>query len=442
VNHIARSSRPRRVSVVIAICVAAIVVSAGSAGDAVTERQSSNQPATTGPALANPGTRSLREFGVSSDNSPLANRDALQKAIDWASTCGGAVHVEPTDQPYRVASGLVLKRNASLLGVHGPVGRGTKHPTKPQPVGSVFQIEDAEHPFITVETATQIRGVQFWYPGQTLRDPAAIVAYPPTIKVSHDAPVWGVTLSNLSFLGEYIAMDFRASPKHACEQILFEHCYGYPLSGEFIRIDRCYDVPRILHCHVNPANRRAFLGDCSPAVVDAVIAKKSYAFSIDHTDNAQLIDVFTFGTYGGAFLGPASYGQLTNFNFDCVAIGISKGGDSSFNRNWMVAQGSIIANVGAKVEDIHPIVVEGQGHLALSNVEAFSGPNPALTALGKSWDYLTIRGDRRLTVSITGCRMRNYESQHPVTVGNPNATVVLTGCFDKAEELLEQRLGQ
>jgi hypothetical protein len=30
------------------------------------------------------------------------------------------------------------------------------------------------------------------------------------------------------------------------------------------------------------------------------------------------MDVFTFGTYGGIYLGPATYGQLTNFNFDCV----------------------------------------------------------------------------------------------------------------------------
>ena len=37
--------------------------------------------------------------------------------------------------------GLLLKRNVSLVGVHGPVGRGTRHPDKPQPVGSVFRVE-------------------------------------------------------------------------------------------------------------------------------------------------------------------------------------------------------------------------------------------------------------------------------------------------------------
>jgi hypothetical protein len=31
-------------------------------------------------------------------------------------------------------------------------------------------------------------------------------------------------------------MDFNAARAQPCEQILFEHCYGYRLSGEFIRI--------------------------------------------------------------------------------------------------------------------------------------------------------------------------------------------------------------
>ena len=55
--------------------------------------------------------------------------------------------------------------------------RGTRHPDKQQPVGSVFRIEDESAPFITVEGATQLRGLQFWYPKQTLSDPAKIGAW-------------------------------------------------------------------------------------------------------------------------------------------------------------------------------------------------------------------------------------------------------------------------
>jgi hypothetical protein len=378
-------------------------------------------------------SRSIRSFGVLPANSAAENHDRLQAAIDWAAQRGAALFVEPSDEPYPVAGGLVLKMNASLIGVQGPVGRGTRHPSKPQPVGSVFRIEDDEHPFITVESSTQLRGLQFWYPKQTLRDPAKIIPYPATIQVSQTRPAQGVTLSCLTFYGEYRAMDFNATRAYPCEQILIEHCYGYPLSGEFIRIDYCYDIPRILHCHVNPATQRFIQGGYSRAVIDAVVGAKTFTYAINHTDNAVLIDLFTFGAYGGVYLGPATYGQLTSFNLDCVTVGIQKLGDGTFNRNWQIAQGSIIANTGPSIQDVHPIVVEGRGHTALSNVEAFSGGNGALTTLGKSQDFLLVRGNQKLTVSLSGCRMRNYVADLPITCLNSNALIQAALCVDKNE---------
>jgi hypothetical protein len=377
--------------------------------------------------------RSICDFGVSPTNSSEANQVCLQKAIDWAAPRGAALFVEPTDEPYPVAGGLVLRMNVSLVGVQGPVGRGTRHPDKPQPVGSAFRIEDEEHPWITVESATQLRGLQFWYPKQTLKDPTKIIRYPPTIQVSKEKSAQGVTLACLTFYGEYLAMDFNARREHVCEQILIEHCYGYPLSGEFVRIDYCYDIPRILHCHVNPANQRFIAGGYSRAVIDAVVAARTFTYAINHTDNAVLMDVFTFGAYGGVYLGPATYGQLTSFNLDCVTVGIHKLGDGTFNRNWQIAQGSIIANTGPKVEDVHPIIVEGQGNTALSNVECFSGGNGALTTFNKSQDFLLVRGDQHLTVSLTGCRMRNYVADAPITCQNPNALIQAVACVDKDE---------
>lgn len=380
---------------------------------------------------------SIRDFGVLPENPADVNRANLQQAIDWASQRGAALFVPPVSQPYRIGGGLVLRRNASLIGVQGPVGRGTRHPEKPQPVGSVFAIEDEEQPFITMEGATQIRGLQFWYPRQTLRDPAKVIEYPPTIRASDRSPAQGVMLSCLTFFGEFIAMDFRTPRRTPCEQVVIEHCYGYPLSGQFVLIDHCYDIPRILHCHVNPSNRRFIDGGYSRGVIDSVIARKTFAYSIAHTDNAQVIDAFTFGTYGGIRLGPATYGQMTNFNFDCVTVGIHKLGDSTFNRNWQIAQGSIIANTGEQVEDVHPIIIEGQGHTSLSNVEAFSGPNGALTTLDQSQDFLLIRGEKKLTVSLFGCRMRNYRADEPLTIENPAAVVRAVACIDKDENLYE-----
>ncbi len=388
--------------------------------------------------LQTPLMKSITEFGVSPSASAEVNRDALQSAINWASQKGAALWVEPSDEPYPIAGGVILKRNVSLIGAQGPVGRGTKHPVKPQPVGSVFAIRDTSQPFITVEAATQIRGVQFWYPDQTLSDPAKIITYPPTIQVSQTSNAEGVTLRDLTFYGETFAMDFAASPSHPCEQILIEHCYGYPLSGKFISIDYCYDVPRILNCHVNPANLRQFKGGYSRSMIDSVVARKSFSCEINHTDNAQLMGIFTFGVHGGIRLGAASYGQLSVFNLDCVTIGVEKDGDNDFNRNWMLSNGSIIANVGAKVEEVHPIVVRGRGHLSLNAVEAFSGGNGALTTLGQSQDFMLVEGVQKLTVSMFGCRMRNYASDSPITVKNPLAQIRALACFDKAESLFEQ----
>jgi hypothetical protein len=385
----------------------------------------------------------IRDFDVNPANSAEVNKAHLQKAIDWASERGAALFVEPSDEPYHINGGLILRKNVSLIGVHGPTHRGTVHSSKKQPVGSVFSITDKENVFITVGTGTQIKGIQFWYPEQTIREPSAIIPYKATIQVSQTGRAQGIFMSCLTFYGEYLAFDFNAAKGNACELMTFEHCYGYPLSGEFIRINYCYDVPRILHCHVNPAAQRYIGGQYSKAVVDAVIAKKTYAYTINHTDNAQIIDLFSFGTYGGILLGEESYGQLTNFNFDCVAVGILKQGSNSKNRNWQIAQGSIIANTGEKLENIHPIIIEGQGHTSLSNVEAFSGGNGALTTVAEnqSWDFMLVRGDEKLTVSVVGSRMRNYASNLPITMENKEAVVQCVACVDKNEDFYNEILG-
>ena len=382
--------------------------------------------------------KSIQEFGVLPSNDGATNAINLQKAIDWAANNGSELYVEPSQEPYEVKSGILLKKNVSLVGAQGATARGTKHPSKNAPVGSVFKIVDQEHPFITVESATKIAGIQFWYANQELKDSSKVIKYPPTIQVSKTSNTEGLTLAYLNFYGEYMAMDFNASASKPCESILIQHCYGYPLGGEFIRIDYCYDIPRILHTHVNPANIRQIGLSLSKQVIDAVVNKGTFTFAINHTDNAQLIDLFTFAAHGGIYLGSESYGQLTNFNLDCVRVGIHKIGNNTFNRNWQIAQGSIIANAGTNIEDIHPIIIEGQGHTAITNVEAFSGDNSALTNIKSSKDFLLIRGDKKLTVSLVGCRMRNYIKEDPITINNPLAKVSVVSCVDKNEEFINE----
>jgi hypothetical protein len=155
-----------------------------------------------------------------------------------------------------------------------------------------------------------------------------------------------------------------------------------------------------------------------------------------------VIDVFTFATYGGIRLGAESYGQLTNFNFDCVTVGIHKLGQQATNRNWQIAQGSIIANLSpdGDVNSVHPIIVEGRGHTAISNVEAFSGGNPAVTTLDKSREFLLVRGDKPLTISMFGCRMRNYTADEAITIENPKALVQAVACVDKNEKAFNRTI--
>ncbi|MBQ1979997.1 MAG: hypothetical protein II226_01790, partial [Alistipes sp.] len=100
-----------------------------------------------------------------------------------------------------------------------------------------------------------------------------------------------------------------------------------------------------------------------------------------------------------------------------------------------IAQGSIIANLKGENGEIHPIIIRGQGHTAISNVEAFSGGNGAVTAVGHSHDFMLIEGDKRLTVSLYGCRMRNYVWDEPLTIRNPQARVQAVACVDKNQEL-------
>lgn len=414
-----------------------LAMSAAALGAAIAPSASGQESADTSESTI----RTASSFGMRPGRSPGENRKSLQAAIDWAAVRGAAVFIEPTDDPCAVESGILLRQNASLIGVNAAVPRSTGHPQRRHPVGSVFRIESTDKPFITVESATQLRGLQFWYPGQTTRDPGKIIEYPPTITRNPDKAVFGVTMAELTFFGDFVTFDFsstQASRGRVTELMRFEHCFAYPLSGRFIDIDYCYDIPRILHCHVNPSIRRLSEGGYSRDVIDSVVDRKTFAYRIDHTDNAQLIDLFTFGTWGGIRLGPATYGQLTNFNFDCVAVGIHKSGDNQFNRNWQIAQGSIIANAAERIEDNHPIIIDGKGHTSLTAVESFCGPNGALSTprieidgakRTVSQDYLLLAGDDHTTISLFGCRMANYIAENPITKKNPKASIAAYGCF-------------
>ena len=59
--------------------------------------------------------------------------------------------------------------------------------------------------------------------------------------------------------------------------------------------------------------------------------------------------------------------------------------------------------------------------------------NPVLTCIGKSQDFLLVRGKEKTTVSLYGCRMRNYVADSPITNENPNAVIQAHACIDTQE---------
>ena len=374
---------------------------------------------------------SIQAFDVLPENSAAKNKINLQKAIDACASAGAALYVTPAEDGYKVDAGLVLKKNVSLIGAHGPTGRGTCNNKGDGPTGSLFVITDSSAPFITVESATQISGIQFYYPNQPWQSFEKVKEYPPTIQVSQTKNVTAVTLRDLSFYGEYMAMDFRSPAGVTCEQILFEDCYGYPLGGEFIAIDRCYDIPRILHCHVNPANMREFGRSYNLAVVDYVAGKGKYCYSIDHTDEAVLMDVFAFGVYGGFYFGPSTYGEMTSFDVDSCIEGIHICGDGYFNRIWHISQGTLITNVGNDATRNHPVVIEGNAYVTISSVTAFCCKNCYFTSVPNPWDFMLVKGEEDSAITLSSCSITNYESDFPFTLENPYARVRATNFRDK-----------
>jgi hypothetical protein len=213
------------------------------------------------------GSRSIRDFGVAATNMPALNKAALQRAIDWAAPRGAALFVEPSDEPYPVDGGLILKRNVSLVGVHD---RRTRHASSftPKPVGSASGSGQTQ-PFLTVEGATQVRGLQFWYPRQasTIRRKSSNIRPP---SKSHARPA-GCDASCLVSTG--VAMDFnaaRASPANR----FFEHLYGYPLGGEFIRTTLLVSAhPALSRQPGEPALYQEWL---QPGGLDAVVAARAF----------------------------------------------------------------------------------------------------------------------------------------------------------------------
>ena len=51
---------------------------------------------------------------------------------------------------------------------------------------------------------------------------------------------------------------------------------------------------------------------------------------------------------------------------------------------------------------------------------------------------MLVKGEEKCTISLFGCRMRNYISDQPFTIQNPKAVIQAVGCVDKNEEAFKR----
>jgi hypothetical protein len=57
-------------------------------------------------------------------------------------------------------------------------------------------------------------------------------------------------------------------------------------------------------------------------------------------------------------------------------------------------------------------------------------------------EYMRTKGDKKLTITIAGCRMRDYVSVLSITIQNKNEVVQVGICAEKHENLFNQKLSQ
>jgi len=358
---------------------------------------------------------SVQERGVLPSNTAEQNKKALQNAINEAAKTGANLYVTPCDGGYKCSAGILLKKGVSLVGAQTP--------------GSSFVITDTDQPFITVESNTGIQGIQFYYSQQSWNKASELKEYKPTIQMDSDQDVSAVTLRQLSFYGEWEAMNFVPKGDAICELILVQDCHGYSLGGKFITIDKCNDTPRILQCSVDPTvyDGKTF----SKEVIAKVISRKAYAVSISNSLNAVIEGLEVVGNYGGLYMGAASDGSLTNFTFKHVTVGAChEGSDSSVNA-WEIAQGSVVANAGAAVADAHSFVVKGMGRTSITDVNATSRTSEIVETLSGSNDFILFDGEKALSVSVYSCKMSGYQAADPFNVKNSKAVIAARNCVDK-----------
>lgn len=364
-----------------------------------------------------------RELGLSTSSSAATNKAALQQAIaDLGSARSGVItasEMYPLEGPIPAGNVQII---GTVAGFKGPLPANAASPSLSATAsGGGFIVTDTTNPlFVVTAHNTVLRNLTLHYPNQpiTTTNPAAnLIQYPATIVKDNTALVGGVRIENCCFIGCWEAIDFSGSPTYPSQDLIIDACYGYPLSGRFLKISYCYDIARITRCHVNPGQGyplQGFLTNGVPVsgqVIDHVISSGDPTFEIQNVDEFFVdLACFVFGTRT-AFRIIDSYGTLSG-RADEVETGIYVTLNSgSIHKYVAIDKFNCIPGAGPTPGNRNAIVFDGSGgRLKISNCHAFCGTNAAVPSSSNTGtnSFLKVSGSGDQKVQLTNCSTSGF----------------------------------
>lgn len=240
-----------------------------------------------------------------------------------ANKAGGILYIP--EGKYLCKGQLVIPRGVTMRGDWAKPGADGQKGTIIMVTGYRGKTLDTQA-FITMQVATEVSNISFWYPEQDIND---IKAYPPTILYGQ-SNYWGNEYCNVrhvTFINSYGGIHFNTSNGGGCPNIF--DIYGTPLHTGVI-MDCIADVGRFDGIHFSPSYwaNSGMDGAPSEAEVRSYTRSNATGFTMRRNDWSYLCNYDCDG-YNTAYLEIASVsdgskpnGHNYNLNFTNCETGI------------------------------------------------------------------------------------------------------------------------
>jgi hypothetical protein len=353
--------------------------------------------------------------GINRTNTGAANKAILQALIDANTVVGATIYFT---EPVPMGGGITLKPNIHLAGNNTnaykgsvPFG-GAPNSLTAIPSGAAFLVTDTVNVFITVKSNISIDGIIFDYPAQAYAatNPANIVTYPVTIQKAAGEQVCSCSFTRLSFVGCTWVFDFYSTSTAELwiQDLTFDQIYAYPLSGIFIKMIFCVDIPRFTRIMITPGAGTNYRGNVTSnnqpvtgEIIDNVLFNGSPTFDLERCDEFMMSQCFCFGIRT-AFRFLTSYGTLANCNADMVETGVWFSAGSQEYKYLSLLSFSCALG-GGILANRNVIVFAGDGgKVFATNLQGVIGSNPvvpsAMTAGANAMIKIIGTGQQKITL--------------------------------------------